>query len=110
MREALEFMEPGGRGTKWHVLCCKEAVGACTSCGGSTMAYVTAWTQSSGRWVNGQIQWTEKYNSNTWVRACPLLLNESDDVSAGLVWYHELIHMVSKVGDASGTYSKLGAH
>ena len=46
--------------------------------------------------------------NSTWVRLCPLwwTLGPEDALTAGFVVYHELVHMVSTVGDGYGGYSK----
>lgn len=74
------------------------------------MAYVVGGTMSGWRQVNNQwVQYSDNF-SYTYVRLCKLLLDEEDIKSVALVMYHELIHMVSTVGDQGGVYGKLGAH
>lgn len=45
------------------------------------------------------------YNT-TWMRLCPALMAKSDLLEVGFILYHELIHMVSHVGDADVGYAK----
>jgi hypothetical protein len=99
MEDATNFMSQ--RGEAWKPLCCTNSLGACGGCASGVMAYVTSWN-----YLNDD----ETSYNGTFVRLCNDLLNEPDLVQFGLVLYHELIHMVSHVGDAEGAYGKLGAH
>jgi hypothetical protein len=96
--DAANLMEQ--RGDMWDVLCCdKSAVGACRDCrNGAVIAYVTH-TYDEGLAIK-----------NTYVRACPGLLDNTNDMAVGLSYFHELVHTVSHVGDESGAYEKIGAH
>jgi hypothetical protein len=89
-----------GKGSHWTPLCCKLPVGACASCRGATLAYVSKYYNNSS---------VDDLVNSTFIRMCPSLLEEEDDTQIGLALFHELIHMVSGVGDVDGTYEKLSS-
>ena len=62
------------------------------------MAFVTAYS-----YPNSDIKY-----SGTWVRTCPDFwkFTNAEKTTAGFVLYHELVHVVSTVGDGYGGYSK----
>jgi len=75
----------------WTVMCCDQAIGACTWCTGDTEAYVMSYTS----WVgDGPVS---TFNS-TWIRYCPDPMTE-DTVSIGMTLYHEVVHMTSDISD-----------
>jgi hypothetical protein len=46
---------------------------------------------------------------STWMRLCPGLLSETEDLDAiGMVIFHEAVHMISAVSDLEGGYVKKG--
>lgn len=76
-------------------MCCKEGIGACATCAyDGTMAFVR------GRDCGGISE------RQTFIRYCPPLLATDDLGEIGIVTFHELIHMVSLVGDAEVGYGK----
>jgi len=83
----------------WDPICCNDgSSGSCWACSDGTLAFVTSYTYNRS---------DTKY-STTWVRMCPDFWKFTDDeqLTAGFVLYHELIHIVSTAGDGYGGYSK----
>ena len=96
MNEATYLMRQ--RGEAWNPMCCKTGNGACgPSC---SVPGVQAWVTSSS-WDN-----FETKESSTRIRLCPELMASTDPLSVGFILYHELIHMVSFVGDADVGYDR----
>jgi hypothetical protein len=64
--------------------------------------YVANWTNT---------QHLEEIVKSTFVRLCPtaLEMEVESEIQIGLALFHELIHMVSGVGDVSGSYEKKNA-
>jgi len=92
----------GGYETDWHVLCCSDRSGACSSCARRTIAYVMGFTRSYGGGYKPSTT-----HKNIWMRFCPLGMDPATEASVtGLTIFHELMHMTSIVGD--GEYSKRG--
>jgi hypothetical protein len=96
MNEATYVMRQ--RGEAWNPMCCKSGNGACgPSC---SVPNVMAWVDSKS-WDN-----FETSENSTRVRLCPALMAKPDPLIVGFILYHELIHMVSQVGDADIGYAR----
>jgi Zn-dependent peptidase ImmA (M78 family) len=83
----------------WDPICCNAGKsGACFACNQGMLAFVTAYS-----YPNSDIKY-----SGTWVRTCPDFwkFTNAEKATAGFVLYHELVHVVSTVGDGYGGYSK----
>lgn len=85
-------------GSFWNPLCCDDNSGACDTCvpGTGTQAFVTSW------WYTNDPSYT--YNV-TWVRVCAAMY-DSPEIEVGFIMFHELVHVVSQVGDSSLGYGK----
>jgi len=80
---------------KWDIMCCKERIGACKTCGEKTLAFVSAKTYNNNEAL--------KY-SNTNIRMCPLSFTRANkEVMIGMTMLHELVHMSSGAGDKGYT-------
>ena len=84
----------------WNPLCCYNTLGACGGCTGSVAAYVVKWYNDDD---------VDELIKSTYIRLCPTFFDEEDDTSLGLTLFHEIIHMISGVGDVDGAYEKYSA-
>jgi len=83
---------------RWSIMCCKSGKGACSACGRrNVVAFVT-----KGYQYNRGLK-THFSNSN--IKMCPFSFSlNGAEFRQGWTMFHEMIHIVSKVGDKG--YSK----
>ena len=76
----------------YTLMCCKKAIGACGTCRGRVLAYVSAYRGTVKR-------------SSTHIRICPLSFTTSNtSMKLGMTMFHEVMHVTSAAGDKG--YSK----
>jgi len=91
-KKAMDLMF--AKNKKWELLCCKKAIGACGTCQGRVLAYVSS---RSGRKLNNG---KALKLSNHGIRMCALSFTQKDKaVELGMTMFHELMHMSSSAGD-----------
>jgi len=91
-KKAMDMMF--AKNKQWELMCCKKAIGACTSCGPITLAYVTS---RSGRKLNNGKALKLSLHG---IRMCALSFTQKDKaVELGMTMFHELMHMSSSAGD-----------